>query len=185
MVNSIYSMSSVIRSEHAMDTCSSLFMDRMTKISAKGEAIDMAVWARWYSFDVIGELFFNRQFGFLEKSEDHRGWINANDNLVPVLLSWALMPAYTRPFLKLAGLAIPRIFKAFMAIQTFDVATDEVIAERQDLLEKNGGVLDREDMLAGIFKVKEARVKELDFGTVEVKSEIYSAMYVVPFRPLT
>ena len=38
---------------------------------------------RSYAFDVVGELFFGKQFGFLANSEDHERFIASLNTLLP------------------------------------------------------------------------------------------------------
>lgn len=178
IVNHVYSMSNVARSEQGIDTCSQLFLGDMVEAAQKGEPVDMAVWCRWYAFDVVGQLFFNRPFGFLERKEDCNNWIHATDLLMPVMITGGIVQTYVRPFLQLGAIAVPRFLRGFLAIKMFESVAEKSIADRQVLLEKGGGILEREDLLASLFRIMEERGKEVDFGPLEIKTEIWVALYV-------
>ncbi len=38
-----------------------------------------------YAFDVIGELYFGRMFGFMAYSHDHENYIHSLDTLMPLV----------------------------------------------------------------------------------------------------
>ena len=66
----------------------------MQEVVAEGKPTDTAQWVRWYSFDIIGELFFRQHFGSLEKKADHNGWISAIYNMSVGLPLLAVAPPY-------------------------------------------------------------------------------------------
>lgn len=177
IVSHIYSMSNVVRSEHSIDLCSRVLLGAMRETAENGAPTNIAVWIRWYSFDIIGELFFSRRFGFLEKREDRNGWIRAVDQLDGLMTLLGVAPPYARRFILRLGICVPSISKAVDALGMFGVAAERCIAERQH------SPWNSEDMLAGIIKIMDQKGSQVDFGPVEVKSEIHTALFVSPFSP--
>ena len=50
------------------DECTAIFLDSMRDL--QGTPIDLATWLQWYAFDVIGNITFQRKFGFMEHRRD-------------------------------------------------------------------------------------------------------------------
>lgn len=48
IVNNLYSMSSISRSEDSIDLCTDTLLDKMNSFSESGEIIDMAQWAQMW-----------------------------------------------------------------------------------------------------------------------------------------
>ncbi len=173
-------MTNVVRAESGVNTCLNVFWRRMHELAASDHPADLSVWVRWYAFDVVGELFFSRQFGFLETKGDPKGWIQAGDTLSLVFTLLAFAPAWARPVIFLLTGIVPKVLKGVKSLGTMEVAAEECIKERRELLEKGWGVMERVDMLASFIKIMEERGAEVDYGPVEVKSEIHTALCVAP-----
>ncbi|KAI0569345.1 CypX cytochrome P450 [Pyrenophora tritici-repentis] len=140
---------------------------------ADPEAIDMAEWIQWYAFDVIGELFFSRKFGFMENAHDHEGYIHALDPLVPFVTVACAMPVYMRPLFLASGATVPRVFKALGALRHIETASDACVAQRRhDSTRDKAGRRSQgqKDMLDGFLHSKG---EEKDFTLTEVKMEVY------------
>ena len=54
--------------EPSVNAALRLFLDRLSQIEK--ETVDMGLWAQLFAFDVIGEVTFSRNFGFLERGLD-------------------------------------------------------------------------------------------------------------------
>ncbi|TPX07530.1 uncharacterized protein E0L32_002133 [Thyridium curvatum] len=175
IVNNLYSMSSISRSEDSIDLCTDTLLDKMNSFSESGEIIDMAQWAQMYAFDVIGQLFFSRMFGFLKAEHDHLGYIRSLDLLLPILTVSSVMPTYVRSFFLLGGAIFPRVLKALQSLGEVDKAADLCIAERQDLVEK-GEDGEKKDILSSLFQVMHDKGEKVDFKLSEVKVEVYAAL---------
>ncbi len=117
-------MSSVVRSERRIDACTETFHQRMREVVAEGKPTDIAQWVRWYSFDVIGKLFFSRHFGFLEKKADHNGWISAIDDMSVGLPLLAVAPPYAHPVMWALAACIPNVVRLLNAYQMLEVAAE-------------------------------------------------------------
>lgn len=130
-----------------------------------------------YAFDVVGQLFFSHMFGFMKDKHDYNGYIQSLDSLLPVLTTASVMPSYARPLFLLGGAMMPKISKALKSIKEMEQAADLCIAERQALLEKGGG-MERNDILKTLFDIAQEQGERVDFGMLEVKVEVYVALYV-------
>jgi len=56
--------------EPHVDECNTIFMSAMEEMALENQIVDLAVWLQWYAFDVIGNITFQRRFGFMERRED-------------------------------------------------------------------------------------------------------------------
>ena len=69
-IGAAYSLPNLLQSEAAIDSCVSLFMDRLSEFASKKEAVDLGAWLQYFAFDVVGEVTFASKLGFLEKGKD-------------------------------------------------------------------------------------------------------------------
>ncbi|CAK7201920.1 hypothetical protein SEUCBS139899_004636 [Sporothrix eucalyptigena] len=81
-VASMYSMSSLVSYEPFVDNCIALFKSRLREKAISGELLDLAAWLQFYAFDVIGEITYGRQFGFLDKGSDIDGMMDSLDQIL-------------------------------------------------------------------------------------------------------
>lgn len=182
-----------------------MLVERLRERAAAGRTIDMAEWIQWYSrrahssrpetdwltwwcryaFDVIGELFFSRKFGFMENAHDHEGYIHALDLLVPFIAVACAMPAYMRPLFLASGAMLPPVFNALGALRHIETASDACVAQRrQDSTRDEDGRRRRsqgqgqsqKDMLDGFFDILRSKGEAKDFTLTEVKMEVYGAL---------
>ncbi|KAK4159610.1 cytochrome P450 [Cladorrhinum sp. PSN259] len=65
-----YSLTNVLHNEAAIDSVISLFLGHLDKFSTSHTAFDLDKFLTFTAFDIIGELLFSQQFGFLEKGKD-------------------------------------------------------------------------------------------------------------------
>ncbi|KAG9188185.1 hypothetical protein G6011_02108 [Alternaria panax] len=134
----------------------------------------MSAWVQWYAFDVIGELFFSRSFGFIKNAHDCGGYIRALDLLIPFIAIACASSAYLRSVVLISGAMIPRVFRALKALKHIEDASAACVSERQRLI--NSGKADEcEDMLQSFFNIMRQNGSQKDFGLTEVKMEAYGA----------
>lgn len=69
-VAQLFSMSNLRNYEPHVDECNTIFTSALEEAARKNEVMDLAVWLQWYAFDVIGNITFQRRFGFMERRED-------------------------------------------------------------------------------------------------------------------
>jgi hypothetical protein len=128
-----------------------------------------------YAFDVIGELFFSRMFGFMAQAADYRGYITALDCLLPMLTAACVMPSYMRPFFLIGGSIFPRVLRALMSVKNIETAAKDAVAKRLALMNKgeSGG---RENILNNLFEIMENKGEKVDFGLTEITVEVCVAL---------
>ncbi|KAE8864792.1 hypothetical protein PTNB73_05680 [Pyrenophora teres f. teres] len=174
IVNQVYSMSNIIQMEENMDKCVQMLMEKLAECATRTAAINISQWIQWYAFDVVGELFFSRMFGFLKGAYDHGGYIHALDLLIPLIAVACASPAYLRPLVLISGAMIPQVFKALKALKHIEDASESCVTDRQRLIE-SGEAGDTEDMLQSFFGIMQKKGSQKDFGITEVKMEVYGA----------
>ncbi|KAL7778984.1 hypothetical protein CFE70_008487 [Pyrenophora teres f. teres 0-1] len=167
-------MSNIIQMEENMDKCVQMLMEKLAECATRTAAINISQWIQWYAFDVVGELFFSRMFGFLKGAYDHGGYIHALDLLIPLIAVACASPAYLRPLVLISGAMIPQVFKALKALKHIEDASESCVTDRQRLIE-SGEAGDTEDMLQSFFGIMQKKGSQKDFGITEVKMEVYGA----------
>lgn len=136
-VNGLYSLSSVLESERSINACTATFMSRLDEFVNSGETIDLGLWLQMYAFDVIGELFYGRQFGFMETKSDYGGYIKSLDSLLPAVATACVLPSYVRP-LKVLGHLFPPLHKALVCYDNIVIAAKQTVHNRMQLMREGG-----------------------------------------------
>ena len=134
-----------------------------------------------YAFDVIGQLFFSRMFGFMKNAHDYGGYIHSLDLLIPFIAVACASPAYLRPIVLISGALIPRVSKALKALKHIEEASEACVTERKRRIER-GKADDCEDMLQSFFNIMHQKGTDKDFGMTEIKAEVYGALWVLLYR---
>ncbi|KAL4936311.1 hypothetical protein BDV06DRAFT_233532 [Aspergillus oleicola] len=166
LVNSVYSMSSVLESEEYIDDCIDMFMDKMSKFSRTKENVDLGEWIQWYTFDVIGELFFGQQFGFMRDEHDFDNYILSLDTLTPTTSVICVLPALLRSVQPVLGLISTKIRRAVQGFN--EVRNAGTFWMQQRMQHMTDGKVTRSDLLDKLFRVQE---NKQDFGIREIQSE--------------
>jgi hypothetical protein len=65
-----YTTPNLLQSEAGIDSCISLLMKRLDGFAAEKELVDLGAWLHYLAFDVVGEITFAKQLGFLEQGKD-------------------------------------------------------------------------------------------------------------------
>jgi hypothetical protein len=139
-VNNLYSLSSILESESYVDACIMTFKARLDEFVAQSDPFDLGLWLQMFAFDVIGELFYGKQFGFMEDRHDYQGYIETLDTLLPAVATSCVLPFYLRP-LQVLGHLIPPLHKALKGYDDIVVAAKETVARRQ--LQVDKGTVER------------------------------------------
>ncbi|OJJ06598.1 hypothetical protein ASPVEDRAFT_45955 [Aspergillus versicolor CBS 583.65] len=175
IVNSIYSMSSIVKFEHFIDVCTELFMTRMGEFAQQQEPVNLATWVQWYAFDVIGELYFSSMFGFMRGRCDVRNYIASLDTLLPVLCSASVMPAYARtPFLA-SGVLLSSVRKVLKALTNIEQASATCVRER--LQSRSDEDHSRADILNKLLEIHKHKGGQQDFMMTDVQTEAYGGLF--------
>ncbi|KAF2170613.1 hypothetical protein M409DRAFT_64291 [Zasmidium cellare ATCC 36951] len=67
---SMYSMSSLLRYEKYVETTQDVFQQRLGEMVKSGKTVNMHRWIQCYAFDVVGNITYNKRFGFLDEGKD-------------------------------------------------------------------------------------------------------------------
>ncbi len=133
--------------------------------------------ARRYAFDVIGELYFGRMFGFMETGGDHGSWIESLDLLMPFLCMTAVAPSYVRPLILASALVVPGSLKALKAIDNIGVAARGCVAKRFDENRKDEEQ-PRTDLLEQLYEIHREKGEKVDFQLGDIQQEAYVGLLV-------
>ncbi|KAL3446982.1 cytochrome P450 [Aspergillus insuetus] len=171
-VNNVYSMSSVLESEQYIDACTDVLLDKMGKFAKSNRVIDLGEWIQWYTFDVVGELFFGQQFGFMRDEHDFGNYIFSLDTLLPTTALLCVLPAFLRSLQGPLGFSFSDLRKA---IQGFDEIRNAgklwVTHRMQQMID---GEVNRSDLLDKLFKVRQSKQ---DFDIPEIQNESCVAIF--------
>lgn len=77
-----YSLSNILQSEEAIDSCSTLFTERLSEFVSKNEPVDLGAWLQYYAFDVVGEVTFASELSFLSQGKDVDGMMKAIEGML-------------------------------------------------------------------------------------------------------
>ncbi|RKL31250.1 hypothetical protein BFJ72_g11267 [Fusarium proliferatum] len=77
-----YSLTSLLGSEEAMDSCTELFTSRLDEWAMTQKPIDLGAWLQYYAFDVVGEVTFAQKLGFLETGGDVDGMMETIEGIL-------------------------------------------------------------------------------------------------------
>ena len=106
-----------------------------------------------YTFDVVGELFFGRQFGFMRDEHDYGRYIQSLDTLYPGITLSAVLPSYLRLFHSSIGLLFPTIRKSIKGFNEIRAASNYWTSARQEQMQ--AGSVGRVDLLDKFSRIKE------------------------------
>ncbi|KIW60511.1 hypothetical protein PV05_00723 [Exophiala xenobiotica] len=174
--NHVYSLSNVLKSEEYIDKCSELFLQRIAEYQDGSKPFDLGKWLQMYAFDVIGELYFGRMFGFMETGGDHGSWIESLDLLMPFLCMTAVAPSYVRPLILASALVVPGSLKALKAIDNIGVAARGCVAKRFDENRKDEEQ-PRTDLLEQLYEIHREKGEKVDFQLGDIQQEAYVGLF--------
>jgi hypothetical protein len=170
----VYSLTSVLKSEPALDETRELFIQRLDEFAHRNEEFDFGLWLEMYAYDNIGVVFFGKQFGFLKDSIDYGGYINAVHKALPFLAILAMAPAYARPFLMVGAVIVPSLLKAVIAVDGVKkTAERETYAAQARTEEASAKRVDMTSQMLGIVRDKG---EKNNFGVNEIISENWTAV---------
>ncbi|KAJ4294347.1 hypothetical protein N0V90_008037 [Kalmusia sp. IMI 367209] len=174
IVGSAYGLTSVLKNEESIDAVLTLFLKRVGEFADRKEAFDFGKWLEMFAFENVGTCIFGKQFGFLEKKEDHGGYINAVHTATPFLGIITVTPTYMRPFVGPVALFIPKLLKAIMA---FDGIRVTALKELDDAVKRSEeDTAKRNDFMSQFLSIVHDRGEKVNFTIKEVSSEAWVAV---------
>ncbi|KAI4632109.1 uncharacterized protein J4E87_001580 [Alternaria ethzedia] len=154
-VGSVYTLSSILKNERAVDELMTLFGKRLGRFADREEDVDFGLWLEMFSFDSVGAVFFGQPFGFLETSSDYGNYIAAVHTAMPMSSVIAMAPLWCRGYLLQIGVMIPKVFKAIMAVDGIgQTAVRETGIAQEKRAEANTHRTDVLSQLLGIMREK-------------------------------
>ncbi|KAB8238723.1 cytochrome P450 [Aspergillus alliaceus] len=97
-VASLYTMSSMVAYEGAVDRMTTLCIKKMAQFTTEKKLISMPQFMQFYAFDVIGEITFDQNFGMMENMGDTQGIIQDLHRLNNTTGHMGLLPALQPAF---------------------------------------------------------------------------------------
>lgn len=142
-------------------------------------------WGFRYAYDVVGAVFFGKQFGFLEDRHDYGNYIRSVHQAMPILSVVAQAPSYVRPLLLLGAVAVPRLFKAVMAVD--QIKKNAIKSASAASANSTAHISSKHDVLSQLLTMVREHAKEAEkeetkekllLTRKEVNSEMFTGMYV-------
>ena len=113
-------------------------------------------------------------FGFMEKSHDHEGWIQALDALMPFVCMSAVSPSYVRPLILASSLVVPGTMRALKSLDVITKSARSTVAKRF----RNGAKAEeqRSDIAEQLYTIHTEKGEKVDFGLGDIEQEAYVAL---------
>ncbi|KAF2020437.1 cytochrome P450 [Aaosphaeria arxii CBS 175.79] len=174
LVSGVYSMSNILKNEDSVDGCVTLFVERLRGFADRNEAFDFGLWLEMYTYDVIGAVFFGKQFGFLQDSHDHGNYIAAVHKAMPFLSFIAQAPSYARGVLMATAIFVPPLLKAIIAV---DNIRKTALRETADAMRRSQeDTFKRHDMISLLTAIVHQKGETEGFTRNEVTNEMWTAV---------
>ena len=128
-----------------------------------------------YAFDVLGELFYGRMFGFMSERTDFGNYMKAIDSLLPAFTIGGTVPSYlTKLYLVSTILFSPSVRGGLGAVQHIENASQAAVESRKREIVENKD--DKRDILRKMLEIKADRGEKIDFTYQNIYVESHSAM---------
>ncbi|KAL8906484.1 MAG: hypothetical protein Q9207_002022 [Kuettlingeria erythrocarpa] len=158
IVNSVYSMSSVLESEESINS------------------FDLGLWINMYTFDVLGELFYGKMFGFMHEHRDIGGYMKAIDSLLPAFTIGGTLPSYLTKIYFLSTVIIsPSVRGALGAVKHIEEASKTAVERRKREIaaEKDN----KHDILRKMLEINADRGEKINFTYQDIYVESHSSIF--------
>ncbi|KAK5268613.1 hypothetical protein LTR99_003976 [Exophiala xenobiotica] len=93
-VGAAYSLPNLLESEDAIDSCITLFTEKLNEFAAKKTPVDLGAWLQYFAFDVVGEVTFASKLGFLDQGKDVDGMMKAIEGMLSYASLCGQVPEY-------------------------------------------------------------------------------------------
>lgn len=128
-----------------------------------------------YAFDVLGELFFGKKFGFMSERSDVGGYMKSINTILPAFTLGGTMPSYLmKPFLFSSILLSPSTRGALGSLgQIENTAAAAVERRKQEMMDASD---DKHDMLRKMIEINADRGEKINFSIHDIKSDSASTL---------
>lgn len=128
-----------------------------------------------YAFDVLGELFYGKMFGFMSERTDVGNYIKAIDSLLPAFSIGGTVPSYlTKLFLASTILFSPSVRGALGAIKHLESASKSAVQRRKKEVEENKD--NKRDMIRKMLEINADRGEKINFTYQDIHVESHSSL---------
>ncbi|KAL9017999.1 MAG: hypothetical protein Q9185_004668 [Variospora sp. 1 TL-2023] len=130
-----------------------------------------------YAFDVLGELFYGKKFGFMHEGKDIGGYMKTIDSLLPAFTVGGTVPSYlTKLYFFSTVIVSPSVRGAVSAVGHIGDASEAAVQKRRrDLTEeKKDG---RHDLLRKMFDINAERGEKVNFTYDDIQVESHSSLF--------
>lgn len=163
----VYSMASMLEMEPYIEATGKTLVKRLdeefiTKNNNKRGSCDLGKWLHFYAFDVLGQVAFSKDFGFLETGIDVDGTIRGVEDTLSYFATIGQVPEYHK--LALGNPLLQLVMKPKGSLIT-EIARGEI--QRRKKMAK--GEMARKDLLSRLFSAAEehaARFTEMDVFSI-------------------
>lgn len=178
-IGSLFAIGAVLEYQPCVDRIVDLFCDCIDGFVASGETVDVSIWFRKYTFDVIGELFYGKQggFGFLRDDQDVNSWMEMLDDMVPIVSSLGYIPwPMELPYLLSHVAFFPDVRKGLADAEQVKVQSAAAVKERKDA-EKTGKDASQNDVLSKLMAIVKDRGDKIDFNDDDVANVVWAMIW--------
>ena len=128
-----------------------------------------------YAFDVLGELFYGKVFGFMRERKDIGDYMEAIDSLLPAFTIGGTLPSYlTKWYLVSTILFSSSVRGALGAVKHIENASEAAVKRRgQEIVENTD---EKRDMLRKMLEINVDRGEKINFTYQHLCVESHSSM---------
>lgn len=128
-----------------------------------------------YVFDVLGELFYGKMFGFMNERTDVGNYMKAIDSLLPAFTIGGILPSYlTKMYLVFTILVSSSVRGALGAVKHIENASEAAVERRKQEIVENKD--DKRDMLRKMLEINADRGEKINFTYQHICVESHSSM---------
>ena len=196
IVAPLYTQGAILEFEPRVDRLISLFYSRMEQFVNDGRELDIAVWLRKYTFDVIGEIFYGKEHGLgmlkdnigktytpmdlHTDSLDYNNWCHLMDVMPNAAAANSYFPYGFQTLAFIAEAVFPQSRKGIRGF--FDVITQSktVVKERLALMQdpEYAKGPQKNDMITRLFElVDDSPDEKKHFTYDDVTAEIWTMIW--------
>lgn len=174
----IYTQAAVLEYEPCVDRVIDLFEKRMEQFVDSGEIVDIALWFRKYTFDVIGEMFYGKEggLGFIRDNIDVNHWGQLLEVLTKPITAIAYVPYGLQSVVLLSQLLFPETRAGVMGFLTVIRQSHSTLKQRLDDMAAKRPT-NPNDGLSKLIVVANAKDEKSKFSMLDVTAEIFAIIF--------